>query len=117
MSDLVQAIADARSELRVLARHGASVPVDNVLAFVDTIADAAYPFTTFISEADATVRSGHLAPWFRNRFADWERQGYARVNPTNKRERQYMLAIIPLRHDMEAIREDARRTALGEDAA
>lgn len=115
MSDLVQTIADTRSDVRVLERHGAVVPVEKLLAFIDSIAEAAYPFTTFISEADAVIRSGHKAPWFRQRFADWERQGYARTNPTKPRDRQYMLAIVPLRHDIEAVREDARRAALGHD--
>lgn len=113
MSDLVQAIADARENLSILKKHGAVVPVENVTAFFDSICEAAYPFITFISEADAAVRSGHQAAWFRNRFADWERQGYARLHAG---KRQYMLAIVPLRHDVEALREDARRTA-HEDAA
>ena len=115
--DLAQRLADAREDLAVLrGRGGASVSVDAVTAILDGIAEAAYPFTTFISETEAVIRSDHRAPWFRQRFADWARQGYARYNPRRPKERQYLLAVVPLRHDVEAVREDARRTAR-EDAA
>lgn len=114
--DLAQVLADARGDLAVLRKHGASVPVETVAGMIDGVADAAYPFVTFISETDAIVRSDHRAPWFRQRFPDWAQQGYARYNPRRPRERQYLLAIVPLRHDVEAVKDDARRTAR-EDAA
>lgn len=116
MSDLAQILTDARGDLAVLRKHGASVPIERVAEIIDGLAEAAYPFVTYISETDAIVRSDHRAPWFRQRFDDWARQGYARMNPRRPRERQYLLAIVPLRHDVEAVREDARRTAQ-EDAA
>lgn len=117
MSDLVQVIADARGDLAVLQRHGATVPIERVAQLVEGVAEAAYPFITFIAESEAVVRSDHRVPWFRQRFADWARQGYARYNPHRKGERQYLLAIVPLRHDVEAVRADARRTAREELSA
>jgi hypothetical protein len=115
-TDLAQVLADARGDLAVLRKHSASVPVETVAGMIDGVAEAAYPFVTFIGEDEAVVRSDHRAPWFRQRFPDWERQGYARLNPRRPKERQYLLAIVPLRHDVEAVREDARRQAK-EDAA
>jgi hypothetical protein len=109
--DLGQALTDARGDLAVLQRHGATVPIERVARLVDSIAEAAYPFVTFISETEAVVRSAHRKPWFRQRFADWQRQGYARYNPRRPKERQYLLAVVPLRHDVAAVREDARRQA------
>lgn len=114
--DLVQVLADARGDLAVLRKHGASVPIEKVADLIEGVAEAAYPFVTFISETEAVVRSDHRAPWFRQRFGDWERQGYARLNPRRPKERQYLLAVVPLRHDVEAVRADARRAA-HEDAA
>lgn len=116
MTDLAQVITDARGDLAVLQKHGASVPIDRVAELIEGVAEAAYPFVTFIAESEAVVRSDHRAPWFRQRFEDWKRQGYARYNPRRPKERQYLLAVVPLRHDVEAIKEDARRTAR-EDAA
>lgn len=110
-SSLLQVIADAQGDLAVLRKHGASVPIERVVGLIEGVAEAAYPFVTFISETEAVVRSDHRAPWFRQRFGDWERQGYARLNPRRPKERQYLLAIVPLRHDVEAVRADARRTA------
>jgi len=112
VSDLVQAIADARGDVAVLKRHGAVVPVEKVAAFIDSISEAAYPFTTFISESDAVIRSGHQAKWFRQRFADWEKQGFARVNPHKAKDRQYLLCIVPLRHDLDALRALTARARL-----
>lgn len=117
MAELAQVLTDARGDLAVLRKHGATVPIETVAALIDGVADAAYPFVTFISEADAVVRSDHRAPWFRQRFADWQRQGYARTNPRRPKERQYLLAVVPLRHDVEAVREDARQQAQRDTAA
>jgi hypothetical protein len=116
MPDLAQVLTDARGDLAVLRKHGATVPVDRVAELIEGVAEAAYPFVTFISETEAIVRSDHRAPWFRQRFEDWKRQGYARYNPRHAKEREYLLAVVPLRHDVEAVREDARRQAK-EDAA
>jgi hypothetical protein len=115
--DLSQALADARGDLAVLRKHAATVPIERVAQLVEGVAEAAYPFITFISESEAVIRSDHRAPWFRQRFADWARQGYARTNPRRPSERQYLLAIVPLRHDVEAVRADARNTAREELSA
>ena len=117
MSDLIQKLADARGDLAVLRKHGASVPIERVAELVEGIAEASYAFVTFISETDAVVRSDHRAPWFRQRFADWQRQGFARYNPRRPKEREYLLVVVPLRHDVEAVRADARQQAKADAAA
>jgi hypothetical protein len=114
--DLAQVLTDARGDLAVLRKHGATVPIERVAELLEGVAEAAYPFVTFIAESEAVVRSDHRAPWFRQRFDDWARQGYARYNPRRPKERQYLLAVVPLRHDVEAVREDARRQAKADAA-
>jgi hypothetical protein len=68
-------------------------------------------YLTWISEADARIRSAHAPAWFRVRFPEWERQGLARWNPKRPRERQYRAIIVPLAADPRAVRADARRAA------
>jgi hypothetical protein len=70
-----------------------------------------------MSEPDAILASDHSGAWFRARFAAWERQGLARWNTRNKRERQYLAVIVPQRGHMARVRADAARAARGEDAA
>lgn len=114
MRDALQVITDAREETQVLRRNGAGMAPDRVEEILDEIVAAATEYFTWVSEPEAMIRSGHKLPWFRARFAEWERQGHARWNPRNRKERQYRLLIVPLAHDIDAVRAAARRAAQGE---
>lgn len=112
-----QVIADARGELPVLRKHGQDAIADAIARLCDDVADAAEPFTKWMSETEAVLASPHAAPWFRQRFRAWEQQGLARMSPRNKQERQYLSAIVPRRLRADDVREDARRAARGGEAA
>jgi hypothetical protein len=116
MADSIEAvIADARSNAQVLRASGHERQADYIETILDRVARAAEPFTTWLSETDAVLRSGHSAPWLRQRFARWEKQGCARMNPTNKRERQYLEIVVPVRARLDAARAAARRAARGHE--
>lgn len=108
---LEQVLADKRGEAAVLRKHGQAAIADALEDFAREVFEAAEPYLTFIPEADAIIRSNHRRPWFRARFAAWERQGLARYSPTNKRERQYCLLIVPASGNLDAVRADAKRAA------
>src|SRR5574338_830094 len=92
-----QVLADARGELPVLRKHGQSALADAIERLCDEMAEAAEPFTRWLSETEAVLGSPHAAPWFRQRFRAWEKQGLARWSPRNKQERQYLSVIVPQR--------------------
>lgn len=117
MKLLEQVLADARGELPVLRKHGQDAIADAIARLCDEIAEAAEPFTRWLSEKEAVLGSDHAAPWFRQRFAAWERQGLARWSPRNKQERQYLACIVPQRADVRSARQDGVRAARGESAA
>lgn len=108
---LEQVLADAADEVKVARRYG-SVPVDVFERIVKRVKDAAEPFTTWLSEGDAVLHSGHTVAWLRARFARWEREGHARRTRHGKRE--YRETALPRRVDVDAVRADAARTARGE---
>lgn len=114
MKTIEQVIADARGELPILRKHGQDALADAIARLCDEVAAAAEPFTRWLSEADAVLRSTHAAPWFRQRFAAWERQGLARTTRTG---RQYLACIVPERVRLGGVRDDALRTARGEESA
>lgn len=111
---LEQAITDERGDAAVLRRRGHGKEADLIERLCDRFAAAAEDYITFISEADAQLRSGNSKDWFRNRFVAWEREGLARWNPHGRRQRQYRRCIVPQRTNLEAVKADASRTAEGE---
>lgn len=111
--DLETLLADIQSEGSVLRRNDGKFTVDRVEEFVRDLKASLAEFLTFVSEAEAIVRSGHREPWFRQRFAEWERQGQARWDPRHKTRRQYRLIVVPLAQDDDAVRASARRAARG----
>lgn len=98
---------DAAVARRLGHEHDARLLEQSAEKFESSLAE----YLTWISEADARIRSGHTPAWFRVRFPDWERQGLARWNPKRPRERQYRAIIVPLAADPESLRADARRAA------
>ena len=106
-----EVIASLREDAAVARRLGHEHDAKLLEASAERFASSIDEYLTWISEADARIRSGHLAAWFRARFPDWERQGLARWNPKRPRERQYRAIIVPLASDGDSVRADARRAA------
>jgi hypothetical protein len=93
---LDQVIADAREDAATFRRYGDEARAQAIESLCDNVAQAAEPFTVWLSEAKATLRSGHSAPWLRARFPRWASEGLARWNPASSGERQYLQCVIPL---------------------
>jgi hypothetical protein len=117
MEGLETILADALEEAAVLRRNAAQFSVERVAEILRDIRVATEEFTTWVSEKEACMRADHKAPWFAQRFPEWERQGHARWNPQRPRERQYRLLIVPLAHDVDSVRAAARRTAREQKSA
>ena len=112
---LEQALADMRGDLAVLRRNGQrTIPLDVYEKAIERVASTASDYLKFVSEKEAMVRADKSSDWFRTRFPEWERQGNARKNPLNPRERQYRLLIVPVAARLSAIKADAAKTARGE---
>ena len=108
---LEQVLADEREDVAVLRRKGDPRTAEILERVLDRVARAAEPFTTWLSEKDAMLRSGKAVPWLRDRFPMWERQGLARRDPVHPRKRQYLECIVPVRLNLDAVRADAARAA------
>jgi hypothetical protein len=117
MKTIEQVLADARGELPVLRKHGQAAIADALERLCDEFAEAAEPFTKWMSETEAVLASPHAAPWFRQRFRAWEQQGLARWSPRKKAERQYLSVMVPRRMRGDEVRDEARRAARGGEAA
>lgn len=107
--DLTQILADAREEAQVLRRAGNGGQADYVDALVSRVREAAEDFITWLSEADAMLKSGLSERTLRRRFRDCLDCGTARYG--SKGGREYLAAIIPNRADLGAQRARGRRAA------
>lgn len=110
--DLDQVISDARSELPILRKHGHDTVAAALEKLLDDVAEASEDYRRFVAEEDAMLRSGHRAPWFRQRYPEWERQGHAKMI---RGRRHYRLVIVPRRARLAEAREAGRRAARGHD--
>jgi hypothetical protein len=84
----------ALADVAVMERNGGQFAPLAVARLVHDIAQAAQPFTTWLSESDAMLRAGRGTEYFRSRFGAWEAQGMA-----EKRRgiRYYRACIVPVR--------------------
>jgi len=108
MKPLEQVLADWServSAARFLKHEREAELLDQLVA---EVRESAHEYITWISEAEAALRSGHQTPWFRHRFAEWERAGHAR---RGKSGREYRMLIVPRRANLAAAREAGRRAA------
>lgn len=108
-TDLAQVLADAREEAQVLRRAGNPGQADYVDALISRVRDAAEDFITWLSEADAVLKSGLSERTLRRRFRDCLDCGTARYGAKGGRE--YLAAVIPSRPDLNAARARGRRVA------
>ncbi len=95
MTELAAILESYRDDAKVLRRAGHDSEATLVERLCKEVEQAAGPWLTWLSETQAMLRSNRSRAWLRSRFADWERDGNARVR---LRDRQYREAIIPQHH-------------------
>lgn len=106
--ELSDVLADLRHVAGVLRRTGHVLEAQLRDEIADDIEAAAGEWLTWLSETDAAMRSGRSREWLRSRFADWQRDGHARLHG---KDRQYRACVVPRRSNVTAAR------AAGTDAA
>lgn len=110
MSDvLATAIADARSDAQALRRMGNESQAAALENLVGKIAWAAEPFTIWLSESDAMLRSGDSERTLRRRFRVLHECGLARYGVRNRRE--YLQCAIPQRADVQSAYDAGRQAS------
>jgi hypothetical protein len=103
---LDEVIAEGRGEASVLASHGHHGQAKTLELFVERVVAAARPYLTWLSDAEAKLRSGKSVDWLRARFPAWEAAGLAK---TVGRTRYYRELVIPVRAHEDEARELGRR--------
>lgn len=112
MRTLEEVLADARGEAQVLRKHGQGEIATAIENLCYEVAVAAEPWTVWLSETKAQLRSDKSIAWLRARFSRWQSEGLARWNPHAPNERQYLQCAIPLAAEqVNAIEADAREEA------
>ncbi len=106
-------LADWRSDATALRRQGHERDASHLEQRADQVAEAAEPYLRWLSEADAHLYSGRSVKWLRSRFPEWEAQGNA---SRDRGQRRYRMMVLPVRANLAAAVEDAKRTAQGEAA-
>ncbi|HET8771892.1 MAG TPA: hypothetical protein VFM71_12985 [Gemmatimonadaceae bacterium] len=109
MRDLALVIARWRADEDALRRCGNVVGADLLKRCADEATEAAEEWLTWLSEADAALRSGRSIPWLRARFEGWKREGHARQ--TGRTTRVYRAAIVPRRANLVQAAEAGRKAA------
>ena len=110
LSDVLESESHKLSQYRVDGFE--AIPLAAVLKMLGRVASAALPFTDWLSEGEAKLRSNRTDTWLRAQFPAWESQGLARWNPAKPKQRQYLRAAVPLRVNVDAAREEGRRVDL-----
>lgn len=72
-----QVLANWRESAAILRAHGHVMQADSLTRFADEIADSLRDYLFWLSEAEACLRSGKRASWFRARWTDWASQDMA----------------------------------------
>lgn len=110
MESLSQAITAEREKLAQLRTDKfKEAPLDYLERAIARIESAALPFTDWLSESEAKLRSNQSRDWLRDRFPLWESQGLARWNPAQTKQRQYLRCVVPQRANVAAAREAGLR--------
>ncbi|HEY2377617.1 MAG TPA: hypothetical protein VGH98_16680 [Gemmatimonadaceae bacterium] len=112
MKTLEEVLRDHHAEAAMLRRNGYVAEADARERMLREIENASGEYREFLSEGEASLRSGKSVAWFRSRFDAWTERGLARYNPkTTRKERQYRSMIVPMRANVVAVRDDARQAA------
>lgn len=92
---LDQVIADFREEATVLRANGHATQAQAVERVLDAVSSAAADWLAWISEAEAQLRSGKGADFFRVRRQAWAEDGLAEQR--NGRRWFFRRVIVPRR--------------------
>ncbi|HEY7233881.1 MAG TPA: hypothetical protein VH539_07005 [Gemmatimonadaceae bacterium] len=111
MKPLENVLDEAHKEADVLKRNGLVAEAAARERVLRDIENATVEWRNWLTEDAAALRSGKSANWFRVRFPQWETQDLARLNPERPRQRQYRAIVVPMRANLAAARDDARRAA------
>lgn len=103
-----QVMANWREQAAILRHHGHRAQAESIERFADELVASMRDYLTWLSEAEAQLRSGRPARWFRLRFTEWAGQDMAE---RRGRTRFYRQVIVPRRANLEAARHDAERRA------
>ena len=91
---LEQVLADFRGDAQVMRKRGLKREASMLEQWADEVQLAAHEYLEWLPEEDAMLRSGHSRQWLRGRFVEWERQGHAK---SERSERWYRTLIVPRR--------------------
>lgn len=105
---LEELLANWREDAAVLRRTGHQAEAERRERDARDVADAAADYLEWMTEEDARARSGRSVEFFRQRFTEWERAGYARKRG---RKREYRTIVVPRRANLSAAYEAGRRGA------
>ncbi len=110
---LEQVLADWREKANMLRVTKAHVTADTLEQCLTDIAVGAERYLRWLNETDAHLYSGRSLRWLRSHFAAWAGQGQAKKT---HRQRYYLMAVLPVKANVEALLAQAERDAR-EDAA
>jgi hypothetical protein len=103
---LERVLADFREEAAVLRRRGHSVQADTIESVCTAVGESAIDFVTWISEAEAMMRSGRGADYFKARRQLWAEDGLAEQRG---RTWYYRRCVVERRKLASITRAEARR--------
>jgi len=108
MKELETILADAFAEARTLEGNRASFSVERVREILKDVEEATEEWTTWLSETDASIRSGYSEDTLRGKFELLKRDGHARLAGRN---RQYRACALPRRANVVAASARGREAA------
>ncbi len=109
MSDLATVLAHWRADAAALRRTGDARTAELLERCATEAETSAEEWLTWLSEADAILRSGHAKPWFVARREAWRRDGHARQ--VGRHKWTYRATIIPRRANVVTAAEEGRQAA------
>lgn len=103
---LEQVVADAREEAQILRRNGHVNQAASLERLCELVQAAGALYLEWVPEGAAKLRSGKGVDYFRARFAQWERDGLAKLEG---RTRYYRGVVVPRRVLGSLVRAEAAR--------
>lgn len=114
---LDQRLADAAEQATTLRRFGATGTAEAVERLVADLRQELRAYLTWREEPEAVELSGNSAPWFRARFAYFQRLGLAKGEGRRRYYRETLVRAVARRADIEAIHDEAEQAHREDTAA
>jgi hypothetical protein len=109
VTDLDTVLAQHRADAVALRRNGEVGKAELIERLVASVEASAGDWLTWVSEADAILRSGHSRTWWLAAFKRLQPRGHARQ--IGRAQRIYRLAIVPMRKGLLDAASEGRRVA------